>query len=143
MLAIIICELEIKYSRLHVELYDAQRIGEVLYHNIFRTTQIERILRFLPVAKRYYLIMPQTNNVPLPSPNYVNRPEENEVYNLLEEKQIVQVYGLSGIGKSQLVMSIVGKHGENYDTVLWFDGDKVDVNDIASIYPIGLVKALT
>lgn len=127
-------EIEIKYSRLHVELYDAQRIGEVLYHNIFRTTQIERILRFLPEAKRYYLIMPQTNNVPLPSPNYVNRPEENEVYNLLEEKQIVQVYGLSGIGKSQLVMSIAGKHGENYDTVLWFDGDKVDVNDIASIY---------
>jgi hypothetical protein len=127
-------EIEIKYCRLHVELYDAQRIGEVLYHNIFRTTLIERILRFLPEAKRYYLIMPQTNNVPLPSPNYVNRPEEVEVYNLLEEKQIVQVYGLSGIGKSQLVMSIAGKHGGNYDTVLWFDGDKVNANDFASIY---------
>ncbi len=127
-------EIEIKYSRLHVELYDAQRIGEVLFYNIFRTTQIERILKYLPEAKRYYLIMPQTNNVPLQSPNYVRRPEEAEVLKLLEEKLFVQVYGLSGIGKSQLAMSIAGKHGDDYDTVLWFDGSKVDVNDIASIY---------
>ena len=127
-------EIEINYSRLHVELYDAQRIGELLFHNIFRTTKIERILRFLPEAKRYYLIMPQTNNVPSPSSNYVSRPEEAEVLKLLGEKQFVQVYGLSGIGKSQLAMSIAGKYGGNYDTVLWFDGDKVDVNDIASIY---------
>lgn len=127
-------EIKVKYSRLHVELYDAQRIGEVLYHNIFRTTQIEQILRFLPESRQYYLIMPQTNNVPTPSPNYVFRTEETDVLKWIEEKQFVQVYGLSGIGKSQLVMSLASHQWRCYDTVLWFDGDKVDVNDFTSIY---------
>lgn len=127
-------EIKIKYSKLHVELYDAQRIGEVLFHNIFRTTQIEQILRFLPEARQYCLIMPQTNNVPMPSPNYVPRPEETDVLKWIEEKQFIQVYGLSGIGKSQLAMSLVSHQWRDYDTVLWFDGDKVDVNDFASIY---------
>lgn len=127
-------EIKIKYNRMHVELYDAQRIGEVLYHNIFRTTQIEQILRFLPESRQYYLIMPQTNNVPSPSPNYVFRAEETDVLKGIEEKQFVQVYGLSGIGKSQLAMSLASHQWSCYDTVLWFDGDKVDVNDFTSIY---------
>ena len=80
--------------------------------------------------------------MPVLSSNYVSKPEEAKVAELLQKQGFVQLYGLSGIGKSQLAMSIVREIGNDYDTVLWFDGEKINANDLSSVYTQSLGESI-
>ena len=114
----------------HYYLYDSQRIAKAVYNNIYKTNKVEEILSYLPKSFEYYLLLPQTNTLPLQKADYQHRPEENVIEDLLKKKDFLQIYGLSGIGKSQMTIAIANDLSEQFDTVLWFDGNSIIPNDL-------------
>lgn len=117
-------------SGYHYYLYDSQRIAKAVYNKIYQTNKVEEILSYLPKSFEYYLLLPQTNTLPLQKADYQHRPEENAIEDLLKEKDFLQIYGLSGIGKSQMTIAIANDLSEQFDTVLWFDGDNIIPNEL-------------
>lgn len=117
-------------SGYHYYLYDSQRIAKAVYNKIYLEGKVEEILSYLPQSQRYYYLLPQTNTLPLQKSDYQHRPEEKDIEELLKEKDFLQIYGLSGIGKSQMTISIANDLSEHFDTVLWFDGNSIVPNDL-------------
>lgn len=113
----------------HYHLYDSQRIAKKIYDNIFKTKEVEEILSYLPISFEYYLLLPQNNTVPLLNTDYKHRPEEETVETLLKKCDFIQIYGLSGIGKSQLAIAVANNLYKDFDTVLWFEGGNIVPND--------------
>lgn len=120
-------------SGYHCNIYDSQRIANKIYNNVYKTDKIMSILSFLPKSFEYYLLLPQTNTIPLQKSSYQNRPEEFDVKEILKKEDFIQIFGLSGIGKSQITMAIANDVASEYDTVLWFDGKKFNPQDLMSV----------
>lgn len=114
-------------------IYDSERIAKCIYKYIYKTNKIEKILSYLPNSKNIYLSFPQTNCLPLLNIDYKNRPEEYEIEILLTNKDFIQIYGLSGIGKTQLAISMAQRLMDKFDTVLWFDSTKIKYVDFNNI----------
>ncbi len=114
--------------------YDSQKIAKIVYDNIVSTKQVKEILAYLPKTFDYYLLMPQSNTLPTYSSTYVSRPEEEQVEELLQYNDVVQIHGLSGIGKSYLSIAIANNIGNQYATVLWIDGDNTIVDELKNIH---------
>ncbi len=117
-------------SGYHYYLYDNQRIAKTIYNKIYLNNKVEEILSYLPKSLEYYYLLPQTNTLPLLKSCYQHRPEENNIEDLLKEKDFLQVYGLSGIGKSQLTIAIANNLSDQFDTILWFDGNSIIPNNL-------------
>ena len=117
----------------HYHLYDSQRIAKAVYKKIYIADKVEEILSYLPKSQEYYYLLPQSNTLPLQKADYHHRQEENAIEKLLEEKDFLQIYGLSGIGKSQTTIAIANDLSEQFDTVLWFDGNSIIPNDLNKI----------
>ena len=122
-----------KKSGYHYHLYDSQRIAKKIYNNIFKAKEVEEILSYLPKSYEYYLILPQTNSLPLLNEDYKTRPEEDEIIQMLETIDFVQVYGLSGIGKSMVSLAIAEKLNSQYETVFWLDGSNIDPSSLSNV----------
>lgn len=115
------------------KLYDGQRIAKQIYEHRYLTEKIEEILTKLPGSYQYYLLFPQTNVLPILPSDYEERPEEDEVAKALAQTDFLQIYGLSGIGKSLLSISVANNLSSQFDTILWFNGEDVDVQNLHSV----------
>lgn len=111
-------------------LFDSQRMAKSIYANIFKAKEVEEILHYLPKSYEYYQILPQSNVLPLQHENYKDRPEENEIIEKLKSVDCLQIFGLSGIGKTQLSLAVANNLSSQFQTILWFDGEKTDVNNL-------------
>ncbi|MFD3156686.1 trypsin-like peptidase domain-containing protein [Haloimpatiens sp. FM7330] len=61
-------------------------------------------------------------DIPKVDDKYINRKKyEKDIIELLSKKKIVQVYGLSGIGKTQLVTQIINSEKNKFEKVYWID----------------------
>lgn len=123
----------------HYKLFDGQRIARKIYSNIFQTREVEEILSYLPNAYATYQLLPQSNNIPLVSEDYKARPEEEDIEKQLEQVDFVQIYGLSGIGKSQISLAVSNNISGRFQTIFWIDGEKIDPKDLhrVSIHRMG------
>ena len=115
------------------KLYDGQRIAKQIYEHRYLTEKIEEILTKLPGSYQYYLLFPQTNVLPILPSDYEERPEEDEVAKALAQTDFLQIYGLSGIGKSLLSISVANNLSSQFDTILWLNGKDIDVQNIHSV----------
>ena len=115
------------------KLYDGQRIAKQIYEHRYLTEKIEEILTKLPGSYQYYLLFPQTNVLPILPSDYEERPEEDEVAKALAQTDFLQIYGLSGIGKSLLTISVANNLSSQFDTILWFNGKDIDVQNLHSV----------
>jgi len=115
------------------KIFDGQRIARKIYENIYQTNKIEEILEYLPTAYQIYLLFPQNNVLPMLPADYETRPEEQQVADVLKQVDFLQIYGLSGIGKSLLSIAVANNLSSSYDTILWFDGNAIDPNNFHSI----------
>ena len=120
-------------SGYHYHLYDSQKIARKIYDNIFKAKEVEEILAYLSKSYEYYLLLPQSNILPPLGGNYKSRPEEDEIIQLLEKTDFIQIYGLSGIGKSKLALAIAEKLGNQFETIFWFDGKEFDPIDLSNV----------
>lgn len=102
-------------------IYDSQRIAKVIYENVYKTIKITEILSYLPKSYEYYLSLPQTNTLPLQKTGYRHRFEEAEIGEKLIVNDFLQIYGLSGMGKTQTAIAVANNLIERFDTILWLD----------------------
>lgn len=115
--------------------YDSEKIAETILDKIIASHIADDIFKYLPSAFELYKILPKTSQIPSHKGNYYERSEENEIIDKLNSESIVQIYGLSGIGKTEIAIGIAQKLIKKYDTVLWIEGDfvqnsRIDFNAI-------------
>ena len=89
-----------------VKIYDAERIANTILDNISNTSKVEEILNYLPKTFEYYRILPQTNKLPAFKTKYYKREEENHIIELLENQDYIQIFGIRGIGITELPISL-------------------------------------
>ena len=116
-------ELENKFPKNTIHVYDAQRIAELVFDKINISSKIEAILEYLPKANQYYKILPESNRLPSFKSQYYSRVEEVEILSKLKSVDYLQIHGISGIGKTELMISLANQLENNFDTRIWLNGD--------------------
>ena len=132
-------EIKARWQNLTVEIFDAERIANIILDNIHNTTKIEEVLHFLPKTFEYYRILPQTNKLPSFKTKYYKREEEDDIIKKLKTQNYIQIYGISGIGKTEISISIGNQLKNNFDSVLWINGDILN-NDKVNLSSIQISK---
>lgn len=110
--------------------FDSEKIAETILDKLIASHIVDDIFKFLPSAFELYRILPKTSQIRAHKGNYYERSEENEIIERLSEKTFVQVYGLSGMGKTEITIGVAHKLQKKYDTVLWIEGDSVQNSNI-------------
>ncbi|NOS94348.1 MAG: hypothetical protein HOP30_20735 [Cyclobacteriaceae bacterium] len=115
--------------------YDSEKIAETILDKIIASHIVDDIFKYLPSSFELYKILPKTSQIPSHKGTYYERKEENEIIGKLDAQSLVQIYGLSGIGKTEITIGVAQKLLKKYDTVLWIEGDsvqnlKIDFNAI-------------
>ena len=103
--------------------YDSERIAEVILDKIILSHIIDEIFNYLPSAHQLYNILPKTSQIPAHKDTYYKRKEESEIIKKVKSKSIIQIYGLSGIGKSEITIGISEKLSNEFETTIWIEGD--------------------
>lgn len=124
-------------KRVHAEykyhIYDSQRIAKILYDNIYKAFKVEEILSYLPKSREYYLSLPKPHSLPKQKYGYKHRPEEIEIGNKLSKIDFLQIYGLSGMGKTQLAIAVANNLASEFDTILWLDGESLESGSLEKV----------
>ncbi len=116
--------------------YDSEKCVNVVLENINATKKIEEILEYLPKTKEYYKILPQSNRLPDFKSQYFERSEEQEILDHFEEHDFIQIYGVSGIGKTELSINLAHSLKNNFETIIWIEGEPIenDQFDLSSVH---------
>ncbi|MBS1744456.1 MAG: hypothetical protein JST81_15615 [Bacteroidetes bacterium] len=115
-----------KWQTLLADTYDSERIANIILTNIHNTPKVEEALQYLPKTYEYYRILPQTNKLPSFKTKYFDRKEESEIIDRLNEQNYLQIFGISGIGKTEISISVAKTLQEKFDSVIWLDGDSFE-----------------
>lgn len=111
-----------------IEVWDAERIAKFVSSHL-DISRINDVLEYLASAKELNKYCPHFFSVPLQSAYAIRRETViNNIRAKLEHEPIVQLYGLSGIGKSELAKQVVLELKDNYDLCYWLDGTNGSVN---------------
>lgn len=118
------------------DVYDAQRIACLIFDNI-NYSKIDDVLSYLPLAKQVYYYFPRHFIMPKLCPSAVDRHNVVEkISSQLENNNIVQIYGISGLGKTEVAKQVVLSQTHNFSMYYWIDGTNgIDVTNVLS--PIG------
>lgn len=119
-----------KWTTLTVSIYDAEKIANIVLNNISNTPKVEEILNYLPKTFEYYRILPQTNKLPAFKTKYYEREEGNDIVKILDKQNCIQIFGISGIGKTELTISIGNYLQHEFDSVIWLNGDLLECEKI-------------
>lgn len=100
--------------------HNNQAAGDIYVTNIYGAKRSTYLLEKIPSTNK----------------EYVNRIDlENDIIEKIDNNDIIQVYGISGIGKSELVKKVV--EGISFDKKYWItcnDNDEnINLNDVATI----------
>lgn len=106
-----------------IHIYDSSRIGEFLVQNLLNTKVQELFANYLPVAYETYKVMPNTGNIPVSRGSYYKRKDDEEIIEKFKQVDVIQLFGLSGIGKTELSINIANFLKDNFDTVIWLSAD--------------------
>ncbi|GHV84993.1 hypothetical protein AGMMS50230_06010 [Spirochaetia bacterium] len=120
-----------------ISLIDSEKIANIIFNNIAKVEIIEEILHeYLPLSYEYYKILPQTNRIPdFTSKRYFERKDEEKiVIDGLKKNGFVQIYGISGVGKTEIAKSILNTLKNDYETAIWIDGESTDNIDFYSVH---------
>lgn len=113
-----------KYAQ-QIEVYDSEKIAkEVILQNILNQ-EIEKLIEeYLPIAYRIYKLLPQANQIPkFTSKKYFEQNIEDEIIKRIQSTNILQIHGISGLGKTEITKSICNKLNSYFETSIWIDGD--------------------
>ncbi|WP_353123094.1 tetratricopeptide repeat protein [Dysgonomonas capnocytophagoides] len=113
-----------------IDPYDSERIANVIADNIIASHIIDKIFEYLPSSYELYKILPKTSQVPAHRDIYYNRNEEIDILNQLSYMSIVQIYGISGVGKTEISIKIAQRKFKDFDTIIWIEGDSIQNSTI-------------
>lgn len=129
-----------------VEIWDAEKIANYIYDRM-DSPQVQLLWDNVPFTKLLYDLLPKKNKIPHLSSNYSSRKQESEFMEKIKAQPYVQVYGISGIGKTDFVIKISNTIYNNFDAVYWIDGsngmpDFENVKLYGNISPCNLTFSL-
>lgn len=125
-----------KWTTPKVIVIDAEKIANTILLNISNTVKVEEVLNFLPKTYEYYRILPQTNKLPSFKTKYYERKEESEIIEKLKGQNYLQIFGISGIGKTEISISIANSLQEEFESVIWLDGESLsaELHNLSSVH---------
>ncbi|WP_240421397.1 tetratricopeptide repeat protein [Paenibacillus periandrae] len=108
-------------------IYDARLIAEKLVDMLKFLDYSSELVTHLPVLENIINEHCMTNLLPTIKSTYLKRFEEIEAISILESENVLFLYGISGIGKTDLSISIAHQLKEKYifDVIVWVDGRKI------------------
>ena len=105
-----------------VKVYDAEKIADIIYEEI-NNPRCADLWQYLTNSYQFYAIFPKRNCIPPSSPHYIPRIKESqELQKLLETQSVVELVGVSGIGKSEFAKQVAKEVSQYFDTMFWIDG---------------------
>lgn len=128
--------LKTKYPLITIVIYDSEKLAKVLYDNVLHR-KTKNALGYLPRTKFYNDICECSHNLPVVCESYVERSEEKLVMEKLKATAFIQIYGISGIGKSSLVCSVARKMNDEFEAILWVDGTDLKDNQALDSVVVG------
>lgn len=105
-----------------IKIYDSEKIAETIYDNA-DNPKSNGVWQYLPESYQFYNIHPKRNSIPQASPHYISRIKESEeLQTLLKKQAVVEIVGVSGIGKSEFSKQVAKEICQDFDSLLWING---------------------
>ena len=105
-----------------IKIYDSEKIAETIYDNA-DNPKSNGVWQYLPESYQFYNIHPKRNSIPQASLHYISRIKESEeLQTLLKKQSVVEIVGVSGIGKSEFSKQVAKEICQDFDSLLWING---------------------
>lgn len=120
-----------------VKIYDVERIAETIYENV-NAPRCNEVWQYLTESSQFYDIFPKRNCIPQSSLYYVQRDKESKAFQaLLETQSIVEIVGVSGIGKSEFAKQVTKDISQNFESLFWINGSEYKSLDSVKLCRFG------
>lgn len=120
-----------------VKIYDVEKIAETIYENV-NAPRCNEVWQYLTESSQFYDIFPKRNCIPQSSLYYVQRDKESKAFQaLLETQSIVEIVGVSGIGKSEFAKQVTKEISQNFESLFWINGSEYESLDSVKLCRFG------
>jgi len=120
-----------------VKIYDVEKIAETIYENVY-APRCNEVWQYLTESSQFYDIFPKRNCIPQSSLHYVQRDKESKAFQaLLETQSIVEIVGVSGIGKSEFAKQVTKDISQNFESLFWINGSEYESLDSVKLCRFG------
>lgn len=120
-----------------VKIYDVEKIAETIYENV-NAPRCNEVWQYLTESSQFYDIFPKRNCIPQSSLYYVQRDKESKAFQaLLEAQSIVEIVGVSGIGKSEFAKQVTKDISQNFESLFWINGSEYKSLDSVKLCRFG------
>lgn len=120
-----------------VKIYDVEKIAETIYENV-NAPRCNEVWQYLTESSQFYDIFPKRNCIPQSSLFYVQRDKESKAFQaLLETQSIVEIVGVSGIGKSEFAKQVTKDISQNFESLFWINGSEYKSLDSVKLCRFG------
>lgn len=120
-----------------VKIYDVEKIAETIYENV-NAPRCNEVWQYLTESSQFYDIFPKRNCIPQSSLYYVQRDKESKAFQaLLETQSIVEIVGVSGIGKSEFAKQVTEDISQNFESLFWINGSEYESLDSVKLCRFG------
>lgn len=120
-----------------VKIYDVEKIAETIYENV-NAPRCNEVWQYLTESSQFYDIFPKRNCIPQSSLYYVQRDKESKAFQaLLETQSIVEIVGVSGIGKSEFAKQVTKDISQNFESLFWINGNEYKSLDSVKLCRFG------
>lgn len=120
-----------------VKIYDVEKIAETIYENV-NAPRCNEVWQYPTESSQFYDIFPKRNCIPQSSLYYVQRDKESKAFQaLLETQSIVEIVGVSGIGKSEFAKQVTKDISQNFESLFWINGSEYKSLDSVKLCRFG------
>lgn len=120
-----------------VKIYDVEKIAETIYENV-NAPRCNEVWQYLTESSQFYDIFPKRNCIPQSSLHYVQRDKESKAFQaLLKTQSIVEIVGVSGIGKSEFAKQVTKDISQNFESLFWINGSEYESLDSVKLCRFG------
>lgn len=120
-----------------VKIYDVEKIAETIYENV-NAPRCNEVWQYLTESSQFYDIFSKRNCIPQSSLYYVQRDKESKAFQaLLETQSIVEIVGVSGIGKSEFAKQVTKDISQNFESLFWINGSEYKSLDSVKLCRFG------
>jgi hypothetical protein len=114
-------EAEVAANGIHLRVLDAQAVAEYIVRDVMeREAAFERIADFLEPLRYLRDLRPSSHRLPPLADGFVARQDVvRDTVAMLEAHQVGLLWGISGIGKSQIAIAAAGDPWREFDWTVW------------------------
>ncbi|KAF6626364.1 ATP-binding protein [Paenibacillus sp. EKM208P] len=120
--------------KVKVNIFDAKMIANYLIFKIGDLDNSSELVVNLPELESILYEHIMTNTIPPIKENYLKRCEEDKILEILENQDAGLIYGISGIGKTEVAISIAQKLKNQFEVAVWIDGKDINPESLKSLY---------